>query len=234
MVRLVEIFHWMFEDERWRYKILFQGLILLIPVVGVIAMLGWTMATCDNLLSGGQDLARTGLYLRRGVKLLAIGILYWIALSIPYALLLNADASLGHPRTVALLAQVYNDVALGLYALLFVPVLVATDRRGFLGGIDIFHIAASILARPVRTIVALLVVTVAAIIGMLGFALIIAAPFTITYAASVTASVAAWWSGPIPQPEVEQAPDSGLADFVIPVPFRPPPLEPDRGSTPER
>jgi hypothetical protein len=227
-IRLTEVFHWMFEDERWRYKLLFQGLILLIPVVGVVALLGWTMATCDNLLTGGQDLARTGLYLRRGSKLLIIGIIYWIGLGVPYLVLLDADAAYGHGHgtTFGLVAQLYNDLALVLFALLIVPVLVATERRGLIGGINVLHVAASIATRPLRSLVALLLVAVAVVIGALGFAVIVAAPFTIIYAAAVIASVAAWWSAPrrIEQVEPEE-PDMGLSDFVIPIPFRPPPPE---------
>jgi hypothetical protein len=226
VIRLTEIYHWMFEDERWRYKILFQGLLLLVPIVGVIAMLGWTMATCGNLLSGGQDLARTGLYLRRGASLLVVGIVYWIGLGIPLTVLQDADAAFGHGHHTAIgvVSQLYNDIALVLFALLIVPVLVAIEQRGLLGGINVFQVAASIAARPFRTLVALVLVVVALVIGGLGFAVIVAAPFTIAYAAAVIASIAAWWSGPSrDELEAESEPDMGLADFEMPIPFRPPP-----------
>jgi hypothetical protein len=224
VIRLTETFHWMFEDERWRYKILFQGLILLIPVVGVIALLGWMMVTCDIVLAGGQDVAPVGFHLRRGVRLFAIGILYWVGLGIPYSVLRYAAVLLRDPSVLGFLAQLYNDLALLAFAFLIVPVFVATDRGGLLGGIDVVRITGSILAHPLRTAVATLVVLSAVVIGILGFAVIVAAPFTITYAASVVASIAAWWS--VPQRREPAEPDAGPPlDAGIPVPFRPPQME---------
>lgn len=222
VISLTEIFHWMFEDERWRYKILFQGLILLIPVVGLIALLGWMMITCDKLLAGGQDLAPSGLHVRRGVMPFVIGLMYWVGLGIPLSALYYLNGLLGGSATIEVAAQVYNYLALLFFALLVVPVFVATDQRGFLGGVDVVYIAASIAARPLRTAVAALVVLIAVVIGILGFAVIVAAPFTVTYAASVVASIAAWWSAPQLQPDAgaEAPPGEG-----IPAPFRPTTME---------
>ncbi len=210
------IFHWMFEDERWRYKFLFQALILLIPVVGLIALLGWSMGTYDNLVAGGQDLAPTGFPLRRGLRLFLIGLVYWIGLGLPKTGLRYLDAVLGGGTLFGPLADLYNDVALLLFALVIVPVFVATDRRGLLGGIDVVHVAGSMLAKPLQTAVAALVVLIASVIGILGFAVIVAAPFTITYAAAVVASVAAWWSGP-------QRIEAAVVQVEVPHELGPPP-----------
>jgi hypothetical protein len=62
MVRLIEIFHWMFADKRWRGEIVFQGLILLVPVVGVVALLGWMTAICERLTSGRHDAVVAGFH----------------------------------------------------------------------------------------------------------------------------------------------------------------------------
>jgi hypothetical protein len=222
MVRLTETFHWMFEDERWRYKFLFQSLILLIPVVGQVALLGWTMSTCENLLVGRQDVARSGLHLRRGAQLLLIGVVYWIGMGIPYTAL-RYLATLGPGAgAVADVAEAYNDVALLCYPFLLVPALVATDRGGILAGLDLPRVAGSIVARPGRTAVAGIVVLVAVIIAIAGFAVIVAAPFTITYAASIVAGTAAWWALPAERPAVDSRSPDGR-----PVPFRPPQMEPD-------
>jgi len=224
MVRLTEAFHWMFEDERWRYRILFQGLILLVPVAGVVALLGWTMITCDNLLAGRQDLAPAGFHLRRGVRPFAVGLVYWIVLGLPYTLLRYVDGILGGVGPLGIAAQVYDDLALLLYAMLVVPVLVATDLGGFRGGFGIARIARTAASRPARTLVAGLLVVVAAAIGVLGFAVIVAAPFTITYASAVVAGVAAWWTRPASSPEPADAEGE-----PPPPPFRPPELEPTTG-----
>jgi len=223
--RLIEvIFLWMFEDERWRYKMLFQSLLLLVPVVGQVALLGWTMATYDSLVTGGQDLAHWGLHLRRGVRLLAIGVLYWLALGITYSGVRDLDALTGHTRQGGIAVQLYNDLALLLFALLLVPLVAATAERGLLGGLDLPHLARSIAAHPLRTAGATMVTLVAGCIALIGIALIIAAPFLLTYAAAVTASAAAWWSAPLRRPERE-AGTASQPDGAMPAPFRPPHVE---------
>ena len=221
MVRLIEIFHWMFEDERWRYKMFFQALLLLVPVAGLLALLGWMAITCENLLAGRQDLARAGLHLRRGAPPLAMGVVYWIGLGVPYSLLRSLDGLWPGQLPLGAVAQVYNDLALLLYALLIVPVFAATTSGGLGAGLDLARLATSIRARPLRTLVAGVVVLIALVIGALGFTLIVAAPFTITYAASVVAGVAAWWAVPGRAGDGDGAVPGRNAGGT-PVPFRPP------------
>ena len=230
MVRLPEIFHWMSEDERWRYKIVFQGLILLIPVVGVVALLGWMMIICDNLLAGRQDVAPAGFHLRRGVKLFAAGIVYWAGLGVPLSGLRLANELWAGALPLNAIAAVYHDLALLAYVLLIVPVFVATDRGGFLAGLDVVHVVLSVVRRPLRTIVAALVVLIAFVIGALGFAVIVAAPFTVTYPASVVATIAAWLSLPRRSERPDPA-DARAASSGPHVPFRPPGMEPEARPT---
>jgi len=166
MVRLPEIFFWMSEDERWRYKFVFQALILLVPVVGQVALLGWMMIICDNLLAGRQDVAPSGFHLRRGVKLFAVGIVYWIALGVPLAALRSADSLLNGLLPLNAVASIYNDLALLVYVVLIVPVFVATDRGGFLGGLNVVDVTLSIVRRPLRTVVATLVVLINIVVDL--------------------------------------------------------------------
>ena len=226
MVRLPEIFFWMSEDERWRYKFVFQALILLVPVVGLVALLGWMMIICDNLLAGRQDVAPSGFHLRRGVKLFAAGIVYWIGLGVPLSGLRLADSLWNGALPLGAVASVYNDLALLVYVILIVPVFVATDRGGFLGGLNVVQVVLSIVQRPLRTVVATLVVLIAVVIAILGFAVIVAAPFTITYAASVVATIAAWWSLPRRRDLPDRA-EQRVTAADKPVPFRPPGVEPE-------
>jgi len=226
MVRLPEIFFWMSEDERWRYKFVFQALILLIPVVGLVSLLGWMMITCDNLLAGRQDVAPSGFHLRRGVKLFAIGIIYWIALGVPLSGLRFADSLWHGVLPLGAVASIYNDLALLFYVVMIVPLFVATDRGGFIGGLNVVDVLLSMLRRPFRTIVATIVVLIAVVIAILGFALIVTAPFTITYAASVIATIAAWWSLPRQRDQPDRQ-EPRLTTTGAPVPFRPPGVEPE-------
>lgn len=224
MVRLTEVFHWMFEDERWRYKILFQGLILLLPVAGVLALLGWMAVTCENLRAGRQDVARWGFHVQRGAAPLVMAALYWIALGVPYSLLRWLDALWAGRLPLGRVAQVYNDVGLLVSVLLIAPVFAATARGGFVGGLNVVRIVGSMAARPLRTLVAGLVVLIAMAVAILGFAVIVAAPFTIAYAGVVVATIAAWWAQPR---QAASRIERILTPGGKPVPFRPPPLEPD-------
>lgn len=231
MVRLTELFHWMFEDERWRYKTVFQGLVLLVPVAGQVALVGWAGRICDNLGAGRQDVPRAGFHLRRGVPPLVLGVVYWIGLGVPYEGLRYLDALWAGALPLGVVARVYNALALVLYVLLVAPVLVATGRGGLRAGLDVAGIATAIAARPLRTLVAGALVVVALVIGGLGFAVIVAAPFTITYAAAVVATAAAWWAQPRRAGRGRARPDR--TPDGRPIPFRPPGVEPEAAAVPD-
>src|SRR5438094_353392 len=49
-------FSWPFQDPQWASKILVQGLITLIPIVGWIATTGWLVLTIDNYRTGRREL----------------------------------------------------------------------------------------------------------------------------------------------------------------------------------
>jgi hypothetical protein len=72
-------FGWAFRDPQWGRKLIVQGLIGLIPVVGQIALFGWVMQCLDNLRSGRPQLPEPGFPLARGfsvwLPLLVLGIL---------------------------------------------------------------------------------------------------------------------------------------------------------------
>src|SRR5258708_18625229 len=126
MVPLSLTFHWMWEDERWRYKAVLQSLIFLVPVVGQVALVGWMMTMCDTLVAGSQTVPPAGFYLRRGIRPLLIGVFYWFGLAVPLVALRYYDGLSGGVLQLARVAVVYNDLALLLYLILIVPFVVAT------------------------------------------------------------------------------------------------------------
>jgi len=52
-----DAFGFAFRDPKWVQKILIQGLILIIPIIGLIALAGWMLMTFDNIRAGRQELA---------------------------------------------------------------------------------------------------------------------------------------------------------------------------------
>src|SRR5438309_10506536 len=77
-----EAFAFPFRSPSWLGTIVLQGLILIIPIIGQIALLGWLLITLDNLRAGRQELAPAGFHLRRGIALFGVELIYSIVLSI--------------------------------------------------------------------------------------------------------------------------------------------------------
>lgn len=77
-------FGWAFRDPQWGRKLIVQGLVGLIPIVGQIALFGWVMQCLDNLRSGRQELPEPGFPLGRGIQVwLPVFVLGLIAAIIP-------------------------------------------------------------------------------------------------------------------------------------------------------
>jgi hypothetical protein len=84
-------FSFPFQDEDWVTKLILAGAILLVPVLGVIVVLGWTLATTRNVIKGeAQPLAGWSDFadlLTLGFKAFIISIVYAlpiIIISIPF------------------------------------------------------------------------------------------------------------------------------------------------------
>src|ERR1700704_3530871 len=78
-----DAFTYPFRDPGWVGKIVVQGLILIIPVVGWIATAGWLMLTYDNLRAGRPELAPAGFHLERGIGIFGVVFIYGIVINIP-------------------------------------------------------------------------------------------------------------------------------------------------------
>jgi hypothetical protein len=194
-----DAFGFPFRDPGWVGKIVVQGLILIIPIVGLIAMAGWMMMTFDNLRAGRQELAPAGFHLSRGIGLFGAWLIYAVVLSIPGDILsgigsgLNANhAFAGSPFTG--LGSLLSFVAQLLLYFLVPSIIVMTYHHGFSGGLDVQGVWRLATSNMNNSVMAGLMMFVAGIIAALGIvACCVGVFFTGAYAAAVMIGVASWF-----------------------------------------
>src|SRR3979411_1700042 len=78
-----DAFAWPFQDPGWFGKMVLQGLIAIIPIIGWISMAGWLMINIDNFRAGKRELAPAGFHLSRGAGLFFVFLIYGLVLAIP-------------------------------------------------------------------------------------------------------------------------------------------------------
>ena len=194
-----DAFTYPFRDPGWVGKIVVQGLILIIPIVGWIAAVGWLMLTYENLRAGRQELAPAGFHLERGIGLFGVIFIYVIVINIPAWVLdgiggaaSNQNSLAGAPFTA--LGSLWSLLAQLLLYFLTPSLIVLTARNGFSGGLDIQRVWAMATGQMNNSIIGALVIFVGGIIGALGIiACCIGVFFTITYSIAIQAGVAAWF-----------------------------------------
>src|SRR5437867_8056098 len=80
---LGDSFAWPFRDPEWFNKIVLMGLIGLIPVVGWLQLLGWMLASLDNLRHGWQVLPPAAFrYATRGINLSAASLIWGLLVAV--------------------------------------------------------------------------------------------------------------------------------------------------------
>ncbi len=194
-----DAFGFPFRDPGWVGKIVVQGLILIIPIVGLIATAGWMLMTFDNLRAGRQELAPAGFHLSRGLGLFGVWLIYAIVLNIPSSVLNgmgNRFNSNGH-----FAANPFSGLGslLGLAAQLFLDfllpsIIVMTYHHGFSGGLDVQGVWRLATSQTNNSVVAGLMIFVAGIVAALGLiACCVGVFFTGAYAAVVIIAVVAWF-----------------------------------------
>jgi hypothetical protein len=199
MLSLGDSFGWPFRDSSWLSKILLQGLILIIPIVGQIALLGWLLINLDNVRAGRWELAPAGFHLGRGIHLFGVQLIYGVVIAIPAVVLsilgaLLSQQSAGGGGALLGLAYLYQLLAGLFYLFLYPAITVATWRGGFSGGMDVNGVWRLAIANPTNTILAALVLLAAQFIGGLGIILcFVGVFFTGVYGTAVTAGAAAWF-----------------------------------------
>lgn len=203
MTSVGDSFSWPFQDQNWPSKILIQGLIAIIPIVGTIALLGWLLMTVDNYRAGRRELAPAGFHLERGFALWLVLIVYAFVLGLPGGIVNGVGATSENGNALAPLAGLLYLAAYLLGLFLAPAILLNTYRAGFSGGFDVAGIWQLATTHPNPTLLAAVLILVANVIAPLGFALCcVGLIFTVPYAAAIQAGILTWYerelAGPAP------------------------------------
>jgi Protein of unknown function (DUF4013) len=191
MDNIADTLTWPFRDRLWLPKTCVQALILLVPVVGAIAMLGWILKSLDNLRAGRDELAPGSFHLSRGWQLFAVEAVYYaVILIVGLALTLAGRSS----RGIFAIAQVWNVLASLGFAFIFPSLLLTVDRGGFAAGLDLGAVVHMSLINPQASLGAALICILAGVLGLVGVVVCgVGVVFTEAYAAAVIVAAVAWF-----------------------------------------
>ena len=92
-------FSYVFEDKNWLSKILIAGLISLIPIVGQLYLMGWTVEIVRRVKAGRTDILPTthfAYFLTLGLKLFVVALIYSIPVIIISMIMNLFTASAGN------------------------------------------------------------------------------------------------------------------------------------------
>ncbi len=191
MTSIGDSFGWPFQDPGWFGKIVVQGLIFIIPIVGWIALAGWVIMLIDNYRAGRRELPPAGFHLERGVALFVVVFVYDLVLSLPGDII-SLGASSGSSRSS--LGGLVGFLFGLLFAFIAPALYLQTYRRGFNGGFDIGGVWAMATGNINTTFIAALMFIVAVFIGAIGFCLLfVGLIFTIPFSAAITAGIVTWY-----------------------------------------
>jgi Protein of unknown function (DUF4013) len=191
---------WPSRDPEWVTKVLLIGLINLIPIVGQLNLLGWMLAALDNLRAGRPELPPAGFqYIGRGLNLFVVFLIYGLVLGVTFGILFGVGLGItagndgqGNAIGVPLILLAYALLLLGVLVwYLFTPaVIVATERGGIAGGLNLPRLIAMVGADVNGALQHGLFALVAYLIGGLGaIACFIGQIFTAPYGYAVLAGV---------------------------------------------
>ena len=193
MTSVGDSFAWPFQDPAWFSKMVVQGLIFIIPIVGWIALAGWLVLTIDNYRAGRRELPPAGFHLERGIALFVVLLAYGIVIAIPITVLYTVGGA-GHNGAVSALAGLINLALTLLFAFIAPSLILHTYRGGFNGGFDVNAVWETATANTSNTVIAGLLVYVARLVGGIGFLLCcVGALFTIPYSTAITAGIVTWY-----------------------------------------
>lgn len=193
MNAVTDSFSWPFGDPGWAGKILVQGLIAIIPIVGWIALAGWLLMSIDNFRAGRKELPPAGFHLERGIWIFLVLVIYSIVFSIPSGIIRGSAAASDSDALRALGGLV--GFALSLFLAFLTPAIILfAYRGGFAGGFDFNGIWQLVTSNTTNTVLAGLMIVVADVIGACGVILCcVGLIFTIPYGVAITAGVVTWY-----------------------------------------
>ncbi len=203
---VADSFAWPFQDPDWFGKMILQGLIGIIPIVGPISVYGWLMMTIDSYRAGRHELPPAGFHLERGITIFVVYLVYAIVLFLP-GIVIGSIGSANNGQDLSGLGGLAFTAA-GLFLAFLLPaVYLNTYRGGFAGGFDVAAVWAVATLNPSATIVAGLLIIVAGIVGGLGFfACCVGLLFTVPYSYAIVAGVVTWYEKALAGPALTPTP----------------------------
>jgi Protein of unknown function (DUF4013) len=130
---------WFMSTLDWQGRVLLTGLIALIPIVGSINTLGWTLAATDMIRQRWKELPPAGFhYLERGVAPFVVSFVYGVVVVFVLVAIFVGGLALllskhGVPAlgVMLIVLSVVSIVAWWLVSLLlFAAILIGSDRLG--------------------------------------------------------------------------------------------------------
>jgi uncharacterized protein DUF4013 len=210
---LGDSFAWPMRDPEWAGKLVLMGLISLIPILGWLQLLGWMLASLDNLRQGHQVLPPAGFrYASRGVNVFVASLVWGLIVGIliygsMFAVLVGLVAVSPRSNTQSgseAFPLVFFPVMFGTVALfgmlilvlyVFVPVVIMyTDRAGLGGAFNVAGFIHAIRTSPSETLAAGALAIVSYFISGLGtYLCYVGLLFTIPYSMALMAGVLRWY-----------------------------------------
>jgi hypothetical protein len=136
---------WFTSTPEWVARVIITGLIGLIPIVGAINLLGWTLTATDMVRRGWKELPPAGFqYLERGIAPFVVGLLYGVVLLLVVGILAVSTLVFAMSGRTQLVIAIGFALVLFLFLIawwlislyLLAAVLMASDRLGIAKAVD--------------------------------------------------------------------------------------------------